>query len=456
MELLKVDTIDQAREKILKLARPLFTRTQTVELADAQHLILAADIPAEDDVPGFIRSTVDGYATIAADTAGAGESIPVILASQGAVEMGKPASDGVPQGIVPGQCAYIPTGGMLPQGADSVVMVEHTECFGLAGIGVYSAVAPGENVVGAADDIQAGAILLRAGARLRAQELGALAGAGVTQVPVFCAPSMAIISTGDEVISPHAKPGPGQIRDINSTAIRAQAQACGYQVTQAMVVPDIEEQLTQQVAALMPQNDVVVISGGSSQGEKDATARIIETLADKGVLTHGLAIKPGKPTITGFDAASQTLLVGLPGHPVSAMMVFEVLLAWLAVEATGGRQPLPISARMASNLATAAGKDTLQLVSLGMGDASGATGAGGLPGAGAPGNPGVPGAPSGPGIPGAPGSPTNQAAQLIATPIHTKSGLITKLVQAHGYLWIDRNTEGLRAGEQVAVHPFTM
>ncbi|MCL1847873.1 MAG: molybdopterin-binding protein [Coriobacteriia bacterium] len=420
MELLKVDTIAQAREKIRALAGPLFTRTVTVPLTEAAGLILAADIQATEDLPGFTRSTVDGYAVIAADTAGAGESIPVVLALQGAVEMGKPAAAGVPGGISAGQCAYIPTGGMLPAGADSVVMVEQSEGFGDQNVGIYGAVAPGENVIHAGDDAKAGAVLLKVGTRLRAQELGALAGAGFVRVPVFSSPLMAIISTGDEIIDPSATLQPGQVRDINTTALRAQAKACGYQVTRALVLPDVEERLSQRVAALMQSNDVVVLSGGSSQGEKDATARIIAGLADNGVLTHGLAVKPGKPTITGFDAASQTLLIGLPGHPLSAMMVFEVLLAWLLVEATGARHPLAVPATLAFNLATAAGKDTLQLVALSQGGAG------------------------------------DTIPTLIATPIHAKSGLITKLTEADGYLWIDRNTEGLRAGDTVAVHPFTM
>ena len=418
MELLKVDTIAEAREKVLALAHPLFSRLESIPLACALNRILAQDVFAQNDVPGFTRSTVDGYAVIAADTAGAGESIPVILEYRGAVEMGVSAFDGVPLGVKHGQCAYVPTGGMLPDGANAVVMVEQSERFGDRGVGIYDAIAPGENVICAGDDIKAHTTLLTAGTRLRAQELGALAAIGVTEVPVFSAPKMAIISTGDEIIDPEQTPQPGQVRDINTTAIRAQAQACGYQVFETLVLPDEEEELRQQVAVLMRSNDVVVISGGSSQGEKDATARIIGTVADRGILTHGLAVKPGKPTITGFDELSQTLLIGLPGHPLSAMMVFEVLLAWLLVEATGATHPLTVSATLARNLATASGKDALQLVSLTQGGEHGG--------------------------------------QLKAIPIHTKSGLITKLVEADGYLWIDRNIEGLRAGEVVAVHRFTM
>jgi molybdopterin molybdotransferase len=228
---------------------------------------------------------------------------------------------------------------------------------------------------------------------------------------------MAIISTGDEVVDPAQTPRPGQVRDINSFALCAQAQACGFAAAQTRVLADDEELLAAEIAALMQACDVVVVSGGSSQGEKDATARVIERVASEGVLTHGLAVKPGKPTITGFDVQTQTLLVGLPGHPLSAMMVFEVLLAWLLREARGAAHPLLTPATLAHNLATAGGKDTLQLVALTQGSEDGA---------------------------------------LIATPIHSKSGLITKLTQASGYLWIDRNTEGLQTNTPVAVHRFTM
>ena len=162
MELLKVDTVAQAREKLLALARPLFLRHETIPIEDAQNRILATDIVSSDNVPGFTRSTVDRHAVIASDTAGAGESIPVVLTSAGAVEMGRPATDSVSNGITHGRCAYIPTGGMLPDGADSVVMVEQSEVFSDRSVGIYGAVARGENVVNAGDDIKADEVVLAA------------------------------------------------------------------------------------------------------------------------------------------------------------------------------------------------------------------------------------------------------------------------------------------------------
>jgi molybdopterin molybdotransferase len=480
MELLKVDTIAEARAKLLPLARPLFTRLEQVALGEAQGRVLAHDLVSADDVPGFTRSTVDGYAVIAADTAGAGESIPVVLTLVGSVEMGKSAAAGVGTGgIGHGQCASIPTGGMLPRGADAAVMVEHSERFGATGIGIYSAVASGENIIHAGDDLQAKARILAAGTRLRAQELGVLAAAGVTEVPVFRAPTLALISTGDELVDPRKTPLPGQVRDVNTTALAAQARACGYHVSGTHVLPDVEATLAATVAKLAQTNDLVVISGGSSQGEKDATARVIDTVASAhaapahatpahaapahiaptigGVLTHGLAVKPGKPTITGFDETTQTLLIGLPGHPLSAMMVFEVLLAWLLVEATGAPHPLTVPAQLAHNLATAAGKDTLQLVALTQGAPSDGQGhCGHTPSAGH--------AKEQDGQQDGrqereqqeQNRPYVHGSHFVATPIHTKSGLITKLVEADGYLWIDRNTEGVRAGDTVAVHRFTL
>jgi molybdopterin molybdotransferase len=417
MELLRVDTISEAREKILPLATPLLTRSESIPLAQARGRILARPVLATDNVPGFTRSTVDGYAVVSADTAGAGESIPVVLSVAGTIEMGEAASVGVPQGIGRGQCASVPTGGMLPKGADSVVMLEYTEGFGQQQqqLGIYRAVAPGENVIHAGDDMTTGTTVLPAGTRLCAPEIGACSAVGATEVTVFSAAPMALISTGDELVAPSTQPQAGQVRDINSAALRAQAQAAGYQVTETSVLPDVEDELCRAVQDLMQRCAFVVLSGGSSQGAKDSTARVIDRVADAGVLIHGLAVKPGKPTVIGFDKASQTLLVGLPGHPLSAMMVFEVLLSWLSAEATKVKHPLPLPAKLTRDLATAAGRDTLQLVSLAWIDG-----------------------------------------ELRASPLHTRSGLVSGLVAADGYLWIDRNTEGLRAGTQVAVNRLTV
>jgi len=411
MELLVVDTVDQAREKLIREIALWEPRTCFLPFDEAVGRVLACDAACKESIPAFDRSTVDGYAVVAQDTAGAGESMPVILTLAGSVEMGVPCL----ASIQPGQCVLVPTGGMLPEGADAMVMVEHTEPFA-SGVAIYDAVASGENVTKAGDDAQAGDVLLTRGVRLHAAEIGVLAAAGIMEVEVFEPLRMTIISTGDELIEPGVQPELGQVRDINTSALAAQAQAAGFEVVATHVCIDEEFLLEQCVANAMNDSDFVVVSGGSSQGEKDATARIIDRLASEGVLTHGLAIKPGKPTIIGADIPSRTILVGLPGHPVSAMMVFEMLLAWLAREFTGSAHPLPVPVVLTHNVPASPGKETLQLVKLVADD---------------------------------------EQTSVHATPVWAKSGLITRLAAADAFIRIEHDREGLRAGETVFAHRLT-
>jgi molybdopterin molybdotransferase len=417
MELLRVDTLDQARAKLLPLVRPLFTRTEPLPVEAALGRVLAADVTAADDIPGFIRSAVDGYAIIAADSVGASESMPVLLTLAGAVEMGAANDAGCI--LASGRCVYVPTGGMLPEGADAVCMVEFAESFGGGQIAVYKPLGTGENLVSATEDAARGDVLLSRGTRLSYRHIGCCAAAGVTQADCFARPRIALLSTGDELVSPNRLPAKGQVRDVNSWTLAAQAEQAGFEVTSSAVLPDDQGILLDAVKAASGDGDIVAMSGGSSQGAKDLTALVIAQAADQGVLTHGLALKPGKPTITGFDMRSQTLLLGLPGHPVAASMVFEALAGWLLREAQGTRQPLPMPATLACNLPAAPGRETLQLVSVEwQGDMA--------------------------------------HGRLLATPIRAASGLVTRLARADGYIGLDRNTEGLPAGADVAVHGLSL
>ena len=420
MKLLTVDTIDAAREKILARARSWPLRTETIQLESLDEEIpnrvparvlarvLAKDVCASGDIPGFRRSTVDGYAVVAADTAGAGEAIPVFLKLAGSVSMGKPADLSIQRG----ECAYVPTGGMLPDGADAVVMVEYTEASG-GSIAVYEAAAPGAGTAEAGEDLRKGEPFLRRGTLLRPQEAGALAAAGITRLELFAPLSLTLISTGDELVPPEQEPRPGEIRDINTRALRALAIKRGYHVVSACVLPDDESRIEKALTDAMALSDVVVISGGSSQGEKDLTARIMDRAARPGVFTHGLAIKPGKPTILGWDEESKTLLAGLPGHPVSAMMVFELLLGWLAHRLFERPLPFPIPARISCNVPGSPGRTLCQPVILRLGDGG-----------------------------------------YSAEPVFGKSGMITTLTRADGYIIIDLNREGLKKDEPVLVHLF--
>ena len=416
MKLLTVDTIDEARKKISELAESWTIKTETISLDNAAGRILAEDVFAPCDIPSFRRSTVDGYAVIAADTAGAAESIPVLLQQTGLVSMGNAARFA----ICSGECAYVPTGGMLPSGADAVVMIEYCEQAMGSGeqgigaiVGICDAVAAGAGTAEIGEDAQKGKMIIKCGTVIRPQEIGALAAAGITRLQVFVPLTLSIISTGNELVMPEQEPEPGQIRDVNTYALKALALQYGYRVLPAELLPDDEQRLENAVIKAMALSDIVVISGGSSQGEKDLTAKIIDRAASPGVFTHGIAAKPGKPTILGWDEKSKTLFAGLPGHPVSAIMVFEQLLG-----ATLTKKPLlfasrPLPAKVSSNVPGASGKTVCQPVILVLKD-------------------GV----------------------YFAEPVFGKSGLITTLTQADGYITIDLNKEGLKKDENVMVHLF--
>ncbi|MCL2563782.1 MAG: molybdopterin-binding protein [Oscillospiraceae bacterium] len=410
MEFLTVDSLDTARQKLLAGAKAWLASKAHIPLSEACGRITAADIHAAEDIPNFPRSTVDGYAVLSADTAGAGESIPVFLTLKGRVEMGQPADFA----ITSGQCAEVPTGGMLPAGADAVTMVEYTEPFGTDGIAVSQSTAHGENLVLPGEDMRAGEVILQRGRRILPQDIGALAAAGVRTIPVYVSPNVTILSTGDELVSPEQTPAPGQIRDINTPALCALAQKHGLTVRDTAVLPDEESVLETAVKSAMTHSDIVIVSGGSSKGKKDLTGLVFDRLSAPGVFTHGIAIKPGKPTILGYDAPSQTILVGLPGHPVSAMMVFELILGWLLREVTGSPAPPEIPAQLACNAASSPGKLTCWPCSLSHADGT-----------------------------------------YTAQPIFGKSGLITTLTRADGYFIVSRDTEGLQTGETVMVHLFS-
>ena len=409
MEFLKVDSIESARSKLLASAGDWLAAEENIPIEEAVGRVAAEDVFAAQALPAFRRSAVDGYALLCGDTAAAGESIPAFLTLKGRVEMGCAAA----LSIGPGECVEVFTGGMLPEGADAVVMVEYTEPFGGEGIAVSQSVAHGENVVEPGEDMRAGDLLLGRGRRILPQDIGALAGAGVTSVLVYAPPKVTILSTGDELVPPEQCPKPGQVRDINTHALRALAQRHGLLVVDTRVLPDHPAALEEAVRAGMKSSEVVIVSGGSSKGKKDMTRAVFDRVAAPGVYTHGIAVKPGKPTILGHDEASQTLLVGLPGHPVSAMMVFELTLGWLLGRVRGTPLPPAIPARLTCNLASSPGKLTCWPCTL-----------------------------------------SEEGGAYRATPVFGKSGLITTLTRADGYFAAPREAEGLRAGQAVMVRLF--
>jgi len=408
MELLKIDSIEEARQKMLDCACGII-KVEELSPKRCLNRILVADIFAPEDIPGFDRSTVDGYAVVSKDTAAAGESLPVILTAVGEVEMGVAADFAIKSG----ECAYIPTGGMLPQGADAVVMVEYSEDFGGVGVALYKSAAFGEGVVRRGDDARAGEMLLERGQMLRFCEIGVIAAADLDHVPVYKSPRLAIISTGDEIVRSEEERKPGQVYDVNTPTLKAYAEKNGFIVVRTALLQDDEEALESAIRDAMAVCDIVAISGGSSRGKKDATAEVISKVSSPGVFTRGLALKPGKPTIIGYDTPSDTLLVGLPGHPVSAAIVFESLICEWYRLVTGAKRPLALPARLSTNVPASPGKLTYY-----------------------------------------PAAVTLTDNEYTATPIFGKSGLITTLSSAEGFFEIPRGKEGLPAGDTVMVHLF--
>ena len=270
-------------------------RTAAERLPACQALgrILREDVHAPEDVPGFLRSSVDGYAVQAAGTFGCSDSIPALLTLKGQVEMGQPADFS----ILPGECAYVPTGGHLPEGADGMVMIEDTEAYGADLIGILKAAAPGGHCIFRGDDVREGQVVLAAGSRIKAHDIGSLCAMGISEVTVAKAPVVGVLSTGDELIAPHETPNIGQMRDVNGPLFCAAIMQAGGIPRSYGICKDDPAALMQTLRQMADECDVLLLSGGTSVGMRDATASSIEALGR--LLLHGIAIKPGKPTILG-------------------------------------------------------------------------------------------------------------------------------------------------------------
>jgi molybdopterin molybdotransferase len=402
-EFFKVMTI----EGVLAL-RDLFASvdTEVVALEQALSRVPSLDLLAGEDIPGFDRSTVDGYAVRAASTYGASEGAPAYMAVVGGVDMGQAPS----QGVGPGQAARIATGGMLPPGADSVVMIEHAGLIDEGTIEVYRSLAPGQHVVARDEDAAKGQTLLHAGVRLRPQEIGWLAACGVTEVAVFARPRVGIISSGDEVVPVEAGLRPGQVRDVNSHTLAAQVRQAGGQPMLYGIVPDRYDALLSVCRQALSQNDMVLVSGGSSVGTRDLTVEVVAALDQSRILAHGVSISPGKPTILAQCGAKP--FWGLPGHVTSAMVVFMVLVRPFLARLAGWTNDAPerIPARLTRNVASAQGRVDFVRVRL-----------------------------------------THEGGQVWAEPILGASGLIRTMVAADGLIAIDLHREGLEQGSAVDV-----
>ncbi|MCX5891328.1 MAG: molybdopterin molybdotransferase MoeA [Deltaproteobacteria bacterium] len=405
----------QTRQEVLAFY-PRFAPvgTEEVELAGAVGRVLAGPVSAPEAVPSFLRASMDGYAVRARDSFGASVGAPQYLEIKGEVAMGA-----VPdRGVGPGEALRVPTGAMLPAGADAVVMIEYAAQHPDQTLEVRRAVAPGENVLQPGEDVRAGEQLFAAGVRLRPQDIGLLAALGITRLTVPRRPRVAILSSGDEIVPIDQKPGPGQVRDANAYLAAAQVRAWGGLPLIKGIIADDFPALRAALAAALIEADLILISGGSSVGVRDLTLSAIRDLPGAVILVHGVAIRPGKPTIlaaVGEDGAQP--LLGLPGHPASAAVVMEVLgrpllehLAGLKPQAPWGRS---VTAALSRNLAGASGREDYVRVRL-----------------------------------------RREGDTLWAEPVLGPSGLLSPLVKSDGLVMIPLGVEGLFKGEQVVVRLF--
>ena len=393
-------------EEALALIEREFDRAvppETVPVPEALGRVLWEDVRAAEFVPDFDRSTVDGYALKAADSFGCSDAMPALLSVGAQVLMG--AAPGCT--VKHGECAAIPTGGPLPEGADCVVMKEYTEDYGDGTVGILQSVAPGTNLIFRGDDAFPGKSILTAGRKLTAQDIGALAALGICTVSVADRPVVGIISTGDELVPPDKCPGAGQVRDVNSPMLSALLRSFGAESRSYGIIPDDEKLLSEVLGRALSDCRMVLLSGGSSVGEKDAACRVI---SEKGrLLFHGLAMKPGKPLLLG--SAMGKPVFGLPGHPAAAYFTARIFVRAALRRLTGesGRD-CRVSARIDESVSSNQGR--AEYIALSLYEKDGG---------------------------------------LWAHPLRSKSGLISTLAMSDGYFCIERDCEGIKSGEEIAV-----
>ena len=398
---------DQARALLFSNLGSSRPASQKVETVSALGRVTSEDVIAPHPLPAFPRSTVDGYAVRARDSFGASDSLPGYLALIGEVPMGAAPT----LTLLPGQCALIHTGGMLPPGADAVIMLEYTQDARPAEIEIQRAVADGENVIRTGEDVATGQVVISKGVRLRPAEIGGLMALGLLELRVTSRPRIAILSSGDEVVAADQAPRPGQVRDVNSHTLAALINQAGGETQHYGIIPDDFDVLKARAGLALAECEAVIITAGSSASIRDMTADVIASLGSPGVLVHGINTRPGKPTILGVCAGKA--VIGLPGNPVSALVNGYLFVVPLIEKLLGLGEALPkatVRARLMVNLASQAGREDWQPVRL-----------------------------------------VQTADGWQAEPVFGKSNLIFSLAAANGLIKIHPDANGLAAGEMVDV-----
>ncbi len=378
-------------------------------LEDAYKRVLAADIFSPEDLPAFPRSTVDGFAVAAADTFGATETFPSYLNVLHEVLMGtKPEFS-----LKKGTAAKMPTGGMIPEGSDAVVMLEHVQSAHEGLIEVLKPAAPGENIIAAGEDVGKGDLVLKKGHCLRPQDIAALAGIGITEVTVYEKPRVSIISTGDEIVPADRSLLPGQVRDSNSYNLAGLILEYGGIPLRKGIFGDVYADIREALEGSLKESSMVIITGGSSVGTLDMTAKVISSLGSPGVVFHGVTLKPGKPAMGGV--VNGIPVFGLPGHPAAVTVCFDLFIKPMlkmltGVSEKGFLKQRTVKARMARNVSSGAGREEHVRVAL-----------------------------------------EERGGELWAEPVLRKSGLIRSLVMADGTVMVPSQARGIEEGQTVEV-----
>ncbi len=401
MDFFNVTPLDKAKQ-IFKTNFSLESLGSSVlPLAQAIGKRCYSDVISPESLPDFNRSTVDGYAVKSANTYGATDSIPALLRLVGKVKMGEANT----LEISSGETVYVPTGGAIPKGADAMVMLEYTETMADK-LAIFKPCTVGENIIKIGDDFIKGSVVTKKGNKITYLNAGVLASIGVAELKVYNSVKVAVISTGDEIVEIDKKTQIGQIRNTNSTINSALCQQEGFEIVSDVLLPDNFESLDFAVLDAVKRADIVLISGGSSIGSKDFTEKV---LAKEGeILAHGLALKPGKPTI--MAKVKGKMVVGLPGHPMACLLTLRLLVLDAVAELFGDTKKPFVYAVTTTNLPSSAGRLTVQPVKL-----------------------------------------STEEDIVYATPLFYKSGLVSVLAEADGYFLIEPNQEGVYKNQRIKV-----
>lgn len=400
MDFFNVKSLANAKEMISECFPVL--KGESLPLCEALGRTAYENIYSHDILPPYNRSTVDGYAVKTSDTGCASESIPAVLKITGKINIGE-KSDIVLQ---KGQAAAVATGSLVPEGADGVVMIEHTSAYGDE-LFVFSPLKHNENLVIKGEDIAKGDMIVEKGKILTPFDLSVLASVGISKVNVFANPNICIISSGDELTDIDGSTKNGKIRDVNTTLLYCLARENGFNTVSTLRVGDNASDINDAFDSCLSKSDIVIISGGSSVGSRDLTAQIIEKKAE--ILFHGVALKPGKPTVAA-KTDNNKLILGLPGHPFAAAVAFKLLLCDIFREKCS-LSDAPIKATAKINFHGTPGRTTVVPVKL-----------------------------------------SNEGGNIFAYPIFMKSAHISALLNADGYALIHDNEEGKEKGDSLLVY----